>query len=108
MSFVCGCRDTGRYWIGLKRDPNDSTKFVWDETGLVATYTNWDTSASEPTGAGDCVEMSFDGLWYTKDCTADSGFISYKPGGCLSRRRRADRGRAVTSNLATRRVSALL
>ncbi|KAI0226439.1 hypothetical protein LSAT2_023023 [Lamellibrachia satsuma] len=74
----------GFYWIGLKRDATDSTKFVWEETGQTASYTNWDEGAGEPKSPGDCVVMSTEGLWYTKDCGAKSGFVSYKPGTPMS------------------------
>uniref|UniRef100_A0A3Q3KWK1 C-type lectin domain-containing protein n=1 Tax=Mastacembelus armatus TaxID=205130 RepID=A0A3Q3KWK1_9TELE len=62
-------------WIGLYRDPDNTTAWMWSGGGII-TYQNWDSG--EPNnffGKESCVTIVFDGKW--NDATETRSFPFY-------------------------------
>ena len=60
-------------WIGLN-DKDVENTFVWIN-GEQSTFANWDNSANEPNGNGDCIRMVYDGTWRDIACTRQFPYI---------------------------------
>ncbi|XP_057692854.1 galactose-specific lectin nattectin-like [Corythoichthys intestinalis] len=66
--------DEGYAVLGL-HDTIEDDDYIWTD-GSENDYTNFDMSAGEPDGSGDCVEMDIsDGLWENVACDTERAYV---------------------------------
>ena len=57
----------GMCWIGI-HDQEKEGSFVYAESGMEITFSNWPSGQPRSYLGKDCVEMGNSGYWYNQEC----------------------------------------